>query len=62
MNEYAVTLADDNGTCREITLLAETAAAARDAAEETADDEVIAVRFVRAVTFSCRTRDGRSVR
>lgn len=62
MNEYAITLADYHGTRREMTLLAETAAAARDAAEETADDEVVAVRFVRAVTFSCRTRDGRAGR
>jgi len=62
VNEYAVTLADDHGERREITLLAETAAGARDAAEEAVDDEVIAVRFVRAVTFSCRTRDGRAAR
>lgn len=62
MNEYVVTLAGDDDERREVTLLAETAAEARDAAEEMADGEVLAVRFVRAVTFSCRTRDGRSVR
>ncbi len=62
MNEYLVTLADDGDGRREVTLLAESAAAAREAAEETTDDEVVAVRFVRAVTFSCRTRDGRPVR
>ncbi|MEQ8495876.1 MAG: hypothetical protein RLW61_23985 [Gammaproteobacteria bacterium] len=57
MNEYVVTLDDGCGQ-RELTLLAETATAARDAAEVAHDAEVVAVRFVRAVTFSCRTRDG----
>ena len=62
MNEYVVTLTGDDDERREVTLLAETAAEARDVAEEMTDGEVLAVRFVRAVTFSCRTRDGRSVR
>ena len=55
MNEYAVTV-DVDGARREVVVFAATAAAARAQAEETAD--VVAVRFVRAVGFSCHVRDG----
>ena len=55
MNEYTVTIELD-GVRRDIVVLAASAAAARAQAEETAD--VVAVRFLRAVGFSCRVRDG----
>ena len=57
MNEYVVILAD-GAESHERTLLARNAAAARKLAEEAHDAEVVAVRFVRALTFSCRTRAG----
>jgi hypothetical protein len=61
VNEYVVTLVDGSGQ-RELALLAATAAAAREAAEELHDAEVVAVRFVRALSASCRIRDGRPAR
>ncbi len=59
MNEYEVTLRTADGE-RVLTIIAATAALARDEAEEAHDDEVTTVRFVRALSFSCRTRDGRT--
>lgn len=55
MNEYLVSLRDG---AREWTLKveAETAAAARRAAEDTDDGEIVAVKYVRATGFSCRPR------
>ena len=59
MNEYAVTVAAQ-GVATVLTVMAETAALAREQAEVEAD--VIAVRFVRAISFSCTIRDGASKR
>lgn len=55
MNEYAVTISDEAGQ-RTLTLVAATAAQARAQAEEVAD--VVTVRFLRAISFSCAIRDG----
>lgn len=57
MNEYEVTVRDDNNE-RKLTLEAETAAQARDRAEDETGADVVHVRFVRALTFSCRMRGG----
>ncbi len=56
MNEYEVTLQEDDGRQRLLMVEAETAARARDQAEDEAGVEVIQVRFVRALAFSCRIR------
>ncbi|MBK8958249.1 MAG: hypothetical protein IPM80_07395 [Proteobacteria bacterium] len=58
MNEYEVTIVE-NGQPRRETVMAASATAARDEVEERSDGEVTAVRFVRAVGFSCAIRDGR---
>ena len=61
MNEYEVTIIEDGRQRRE-TVMAASANAARDAIEERCDGDVTAVRFLRAVGFSCAVRDGRSGR
>ena len=53
MNEYEITVRD-HGRERTLTVIAETAARARMQAEDEAD--VVAVRFVRAVSFGCHIR------
>ena len=58
MNDYAVTLRDANGE-RVVTLAAATAAAARLQAEDEFDAEIVAIRLLRVLSFSCRVRDGR---
>ncbi|MGE0487149.1 MAG: hypothetical protein AB7Q81_23555 [Gammaproteobacteria bacterium] len=58
MNAYEVRLRTAGGE-RSITVEAETAAAARDAVEATHDDEIVAVRLLHVLSFSCRVRDGR---
>jgi hypothetical protein len=55
MNEYEVTLSHA-GRTRKLTLEAETASQARDRAEVETEADVVQVRFVRALTFSCRMR------
>lgn len=55
MNEYEVTVSNE-GRERKLTLEAETAAEARDRAEDETEADVIQVRFIRALTFSCRMR------
>ena len=57
MNEYEVTVNAESGV-RKLTLEAETASEARDQAEEETEADVVQVRFVRALTFSCRMRGG----
>lgn len=57
MNEYQVTIVED-GQQRCLTLTAASAALAREQAENDHDGEVTAVRFVRALSFSCAIRDG----
>ena len=55
MNEYEVTVRE--GEARKTFLVeAETHAAATDAAELETDAEILNVRFVRALGFSCRQR------
>ena len=58
MNDYAVTLRDANGE-RVVTLAAATAAAAHEQAEDEFDAEIVAIRLLRVLSFSCRVRDGR---
>ncbi len=53
MNEYEVTVSTSAGE-RVLTLEAETASQARDRAEDETEADVVQVRFVRALTFSCR--------
>ncbi len=55
MNEYRVTLGE-GAARREITVTAATAAAARARAEEETGEDVVALRFVRAIGVSCRVR------
>ncbi|MFT4581474.1 MAG: hypothetical protein ACI915_004637 [Gammaproteobacteria bacterium] len=55
MNEYEVTIIED-GIERMLTVEAQTAARARDQGEDLSGEEVVKVRFVRAIGFSCRTR------
>ena len=55
MNEYEVTVSQA-GRTRKLTLEAETASQARDRAEVETEADVVQVRFVRALTFSCRMR------
>lgn len=55
MNEYEVTVSADSGV-RKFTIEAETALQARDHAEDETEAEVVQVRFLRALTFSCRIR------
>lgn len=57
MNEYEVTVSSE-GRMRKLTVEAETAVQARDRAEDDTEADVTQVRFVRALTFSCRTRGG----
>ena len=59
MNEYEVTVCTE-GNVRKLTIEAETALQARDRAEDETEADVLEVRFVRALTFSCRMR-GRQV-
>ncbi len=59
MNEYEVTVSSEDGV-RKLTLEAETASQARDRAEDETEAEVVQVRFVRALTFSCRMRGGQA--
>ena len=61
MNEYEVTVVE-NGQQRHLTLLAISAAQARDLAEDNCDGEVTKVQFKRAASFSCAVRDGRGPR
>ena len=61
MNEYEVTVVE-NGQQRQLTLMAVSAAQARELAEDDSDGEVTAVRFKRAASFSCAVRDGRGPR
>ena len=61
MNEYAVTIVED-GQQRHLTVMAPSAAQARELAENGTEGEVTAVRFVRAASFSCAIRDGRGSR
>lgn len=58
VNAYEVRLRGATGE-HSVTLEAPSAAAARDAAEAACDDEVVAVRLLRVLSFSCRVRDGR---
>ena len=55
MNEYEVTVSIE-GDVRKLSVEAETAVQARDRAEDETEADVIQVRFVRALTFSCRMR------
>ncbi len=55
MNEYRVTVTQA-GAERDIVVEAETAARAHDRAEDETGLDVVAVRFVRALGFSCRQR------
>ena len=55
MNEYEVTVSQA-GRTRKLTLEAETASQARERAEDETEADVVQVRFVRALTFSCRMR------
>ena len=55
MNEYVVTLRIGERQWTQ-TVEAETAARARDALEDARDAEIISVKFVRALSFSCRIR------
>lgn len=55
MNEYEVTVSSE-GREHRLTIEAETAAQARDRAEDESEADVVHVRFVRALTFSCRMR------
>jgi hypothetical protein len=55
MNEYEVTVSSEGGV-RKLTLEAESASQARDRAEDETEADVVQVRFVRALTFSCRMR------
>ena len=55
MNEYRVTLCQD-GRERALIVEAETAANARDLAEDDTGADVIAVKFLRSVTFGCHPR------
>ena len=59
MNEYAVTLRDASGE-RVVNIIATTAAAARDHAEDESDADIVAVCLLRVLSFSCRVRDGRT--
>lgn len=61
MNEYEVTVVE-NGQQRQLTLMAVSAAQARELAEDNSDGEVTAVRFRRAASFGCAVRDGRGPR
>jgi hypothetical protein len=56
MNEYEVTISEDDGHERKIIIEAETASRANDLAEDKTGVEVIQVRFLRAMGFSCRIR------
>lgn len=58
MNRYAVTLRTD-GRDTVVEVDAETACAARDAAEVHGPGEAVAVRLLARLSFSCRVRDGR---
>ena len=61
VNEYQVTIVE-HGEQRQETVMAASASAAREQVEDQCDGEVIAVRFVRAASFSCAIRDGRGIR
>ncbi len=56
MNEYEVTLAEGVRNERKMIVEAESAIRARDQAEDKSGEEVLQVRFLRALTFSCRIR------
>ncbi|MDA0823088.1 MAG: hypothetical protein O3C28_11785 [Proteobacteria bacterium] len=60
MNEYEITISEE-GIERTLIVEAETAAQARDLAEDLSGEEVVKVRFVRAISFSCRTRGSTAV-
>jgi hypothetical protein len=61
MNEYQVTIIE-NRQQRCLTVLAASAALAREQVEDDSDGEVTEVRFVRALSFSCAIRDGSGAR
>ncbi len=61
MNEYEVTIVE-HGQQRSLTVMAASAAAAREQVEDECDGDVTAVRFLRAASFSCAIRDGRGTR
>jgi len=56
MNEYEVTLTEADRNEHKIIVEAESAIRARDQAEDESGEEVLQVRFLRALTFSCRVR------
>ena len=56
MNEYEVTVSEDDGRERKIIVEADTAVRARDQAEDETGSEAVQVRFLRALAFSCRMR------
>ena len=55
MNEYLVKV-DEAGEIVERLVEAPTAAAARDQTEEESDGDIVAVKLVRVLGFSCRQR------
>lgn len=55
MNEYRVTLSQHGRECA-LSVEAETAENARDLAEDDTGADVIAVKFVRSLTFGCHPR------
>jgi hypothetical protein len=55
MHEYQVTIVE-NGEQRCLTVEAATAAQARAAVEDSTDAEILAIKFTRALGFSCRQR------
>jgi len=57
MNEYEVTVSID-GAERKLIVEAATAAGARDQTEDRTKTEVLKVKFLRAIGFSCRIRGG----
>jgi hypothetical protein len=61
VNEYRITLSE-HGIETTCIVESETAAGARQQIENDADADVIAVKFVRALSFSCRMRTGGTLR
>ena len=57
VNEYCITRSE-HGIETTCIVESETAAGAREQIEDHVDAEVIAVKFVRALSFSCRMRTG----
>lgn len=56
MNEYEVTVSEDDSRERKIIVGAETAARAHDHVEDETGADAVQVRFLRALGFSCRMR------